>query len=274
MDEYFSTTTTWGIFSEGPFGEDADDPPENPNPYRYTSRWRESADLYYYRARYYTPELGRFLSRDDASPRYEEPQALHRFAYVENNPVLKRDPSGHLPAGASIAPAPMWEVPVRFKTIHFGGEDKPGTDPGRVDWLWIDGVGFEVDSFYLQKFDDDGFVYLRLYMWMELMDPYVFVPWGFQEVYAATYDSSLPFGEWTKHYSMFGGFWPIEMSPDPGVHNSYVDLCYFLPDGWRGEMLWTWFSLVDAETGNVLDFAQYPWFWTADTPFVECDSSY
>ncbi|MEW6103723.1 MAG: RHS repeat-associated core domain-containing protein [bacterium] len=36
-----------------------------PNPFLFTSReWEEKAGLYYYRARYYDPSVGRFLSTD------------------------------------------------------------------------------------------------------------------------------------------------------------------------------------------------------------------
>lgn len=53
--------------------------------------------LMYYRARYYAPGLGRFVSPDTLIPDEGRPQTLNRYAYVYNNPVRYTDPSGHCP---------------------------------------------------------------------------------------------------------------------------------------------------------------------------------
>ncbi len=52
-----------------------------------------SAGLYYYRARYYDPEIGRFLSEDPLG----FGAGINFYAYVENNPVNFNDPSGNCP---------------------------------------------------------------------------------------------------------------------------------------------------------------------------------
>ncbi len=52
--------------------------------------------LYYLRARYYDPAIGRFLTRDPLPGTALAPQTLNRYAYVENNPVNRVDPSGML----------------------------------------------------------------------------------------------------------------------------------------------------------------------------------
>lgn len=46
--------------------------------------------LYYYRARFYSPELGRFLQRDPIGMSDD----VNLYAYVKNNPVRYVDPSG------------------------------------------------------------------------------------------------------------------------------------------------------------------------------------
>jgi RHS repeat-associated protein len=51
--------------------------------------------LYYYGARYYDPELGRFISPDPIVPSPGDPQSLNRYSYVRNNPVKYIDPTGH-----------------------------------------------------------------------------------------------------------------------------------------------------------------------------------
>jgi RHS repeat-associated protein len=48
-----------------------------------------------YNARYYDPGLGRFVSADMVVPQAGNPQALNRYAYVLNNPIVYIDPSGH-----------------------------------------------------------------------------------------------------------------------------------------------------------------------------------
>jgi RHS repeat-associated protein len=46
-------------------------------------------------ARWYDPEIGRWLSPDTVVPDGARPQSLNRYSYVENNPVLFIDPTGH-----------------------------------------------------------------------------------------------------------------------------------------------------------------------------------
>ena len=61
----------------------------------YTGQRQETFGLYDYRARYYHPALGRFISADPLVPEPGNPQALNRYAYVRNNPLKYTDPSGH-----------------------------------------------------------------------------------------------------------------------------------------------------------------------------------
>ncbi|MCP3960940.1 MAG: hypothetical protein GY719_24095 [bacterium] len=51
-------------------------------------------DQYYLRARYYSSSTGRFLTMDPAEGSRSEPATLHRYAYTQNNPVNRIDPSG------------------------------------------------------------------------------------------------------------------------------------------------------------------------------------
>lgn len=64
--------------------------------HRFTGQEEDpETGLYSYRARYYNPARGRFLSPDSLVPEPGNPQALNRYSYVANNPVTLTDPTGH-----------------------------------------------------------------------------------------------------------------------------------------------------------------------------------
>ena len=65
-----------------------------PNPFKYVGRYGvmdEGNGLLYMRARYYDPEIGRFISKDPIGFAGGD---LNLYAYVGNNPVNFVDPSG------------------------------------------------------------------------------------------------------------------------------------------------------------------------------------
>ena len=68
------------------------------NPIRYRGYYYDQdTGLYYLNARYYSPELRRFISPDDTA--YLDPEnanGLNLYAYCYNDPVNYADPSGHL----------------------------------------------------------------------------------------------------------------------------------------------------------------------------------
>ncbi len=69
-----------------------------PTTFNFTGQRKDSGSgLLFYNARWYDPVVGRFLSPDTIVPSPGDPQSLNRYAYVLNNPVKYRDPSGHIP---------------------------------------------------------------------------------------------------------------------------------------------------------------------------------
>ncbi|NPV92179.1 MAG: RHS repeat-associated core domain-containing protein [Firmicutes bacterium] len=68
-------------------------------PYRYAGYWYdEETGLYYLKSRYYSPTLGRFLTRDaHGYINITNPKTLNLYAYCGNNPVNRTDPSGTTP---------------------------------------------------------------------------------------------------------------------------------------------------------------------------------
>jgi len=68
------------------YGQVAAEDPNHPNPYMFTGRrFDVETGLYYYRARYYNPYIGRFLQTDPVG---------YGDGYCGNNPVGMVDPSG------------------------------------------------------------------------------------------------------------------------------------------------------------------------------------
>lgn len=72
--------------------------------YTFTGRERDaSTGLMYYRARWYDPKQGRFISEDPAG----FAGGLNKYAYVSNNPVTKTDPSG------------LYEIDVHYYLTYY-----------------------------------------------------------------------------------------------------------------------------------------------------------
>jgi RHS repeat-associated protein len=65
------------------------------NPFRYTGReFDTESSLYYYRARYYDPSIGRFISED---AQREVVRGMNFYEYVWNDPARLIDPDGRTP---------------------------------------------------------------------------------------------------------------------------------------------------------------------------------
>jgi RHS repeat-associated protein len=66
------------------------------NPYQYTGEaWDAEVELLYLRARYYQPEVGRFITRDPWTGDSDRPATLNLYAYALNNAVNLMDRSGY-----------------------------------------------------------------------------------------------------------------------------------------------------------------------------------
>ncbi|MFA4889909.1 MAG: RHS repeat-associated core domain-containing protein, partial [Candidatus Omnitrophota bacterium] len=64
--------------------------------HRFTGKELDSSTgLYFYGARYYDPQLGRFISADTIVQSPYDPQSLNRYSYCRNNPINYVDPTGN-----------------------------------------------------------------------------------------------------------------------------------------------------------------------------------
>lgn len=78
-----------------PFGATRSESSTLPTDKKFTGQRLDSTGLYFYNARYYDPEIGRFVSADLLVPTPAFPQAFNRYAYGVNNPTRYTDPTGH-----------------------------------------------------------------------------------------------------------------------------------------------------------------------------------
>lgn len=79
-----------------PFGFVSQTGSASTSSYKYTAREDDGTGLSYYRARYYSPRMGRFVSEDPIGFLGRD---VNLYGYVRNNPVLLRDPMGLLTLG-------------------------------------------------------------------------------------------------------------------------------------------------------------------------------
>ncbi|MDB9524569.1 hypothetical protein PN498_01095 [Oscillatoria sp. CS-180] len=120
--------------------------------YAFTGReYDEETGLYYYRARYYNGELGRFISQD---PIGFQGGDSHLYRYVNNYPVNSTDPSGLFKVeiryrGASIATPVVGDVADNLAPTHHA--DVVITDRLGQVAVWAG----PRDGFIVSKFDND-----------------------------------------------------------------------------------------------------------------------
>ena len=82
-----------------------------PNNYLYSGeQFDPDLNIYFQRARYYNQQRGRFLSMDPFAGFLDEPDTLHKYLYVGNDPVNLTDPSG-LAEMSEYAPSSRCETP-------------------------------------------------------------------------------------------------------------------------------------------------------------------
>ena len=148
-----------------PFGAYRFRPPASVNPgisdrgftgHRMNNSATNDLGLIYMNARYYLPEVGRFISADTIVPEPANPQSYNRYAYGYNNPVKYVDPSGH-DAVCSVADSNgnysgncdewMMEA-IRILGLEGGLE---GARLAEFFWQWFNDPGkmLRINAFYV-----------------------------------------------------------------------------------------------------------------------------
>jgi len=79
-----------------PYGGIRDGGEGLPTDYTFTGQWSDGdVRLVHMGARWYDPQIGRWISPDTIVPNPANPQSLSRYSYVYNNPLRYVDPTGH-----------------------------------------------------------------------------------------------------------------------------------------------------------------------------------
>lgn len=134
-----------------PYGNTATSGAPSPNTLQYTGRENDGTGLYFYRARYYSPALGRFISQDPIGLA----GGMNVYSYVGNNPVNFIDPLGlytvyvsggfHIPFSPGVAVGPNATVKVEV-----GTDGAKMSGDFNLDWafgtIWDFGVNAGVED--------------------------------------------------------------------------------------------------------------------------------
>ncbi len=111
--------------------------------------------LIYMNARYYLPEIGRFISPDSIVPDPQNPQSFNRYSYVNNNPVNYTDPTGNYAqcsatdSDGNYANCDEWMLEA-IRILGLEG----GLDGGRLAelfWQWFNDPGkmLRINAYYV-----------------------------------------------------------------------------------------------------------------------------
>lgn len=109
----------------------------NQQPFRYAGYyWDADVGMYYLSARYYRPDLGRFISKDpahDPTDNLPSIQGRNAYAYGSNDPVLRADPAGTWSYRVHKYDTYAWARAAGFLKDQ---ADLLSTADNRVDAMW------------------------------------------------------------------------------------------------------------------------------------------
>ncbi len=115
--------------------------------FKFTGReYDDLVDLYYYRARWYDPQLGKFLSEDPLGVVHPD---SNKYRYIKNDPVNKTDPSGLEPTLNKYPSASDIAVEGGKATLEFvggGATRMAGSAAGFVHGAIVNWVGANAED--------------------------------------------------------------------------------------------------------------------------------
>ena len=177
-----------------------------PTDYRYTGQREESlSGLYDYGPRWYDPVVGRFIQADPIIAMQANPQALDRYGYVLNNPLVYVDPTGHKACSYTDGNG-RCIVDESLPNDEGGSEPDQPPDPTQPDPdpVALTGWGKRIEWLYQQYLEDPGWWnnyqtgQFTIGQFMELILSYEYGPLGH-----ADFRSDPAFQNDLQHASVF-----------------------------------------------------------------------
>ncbi|HEY5941858.1 MAG TPA: RHS repeat-associated core domain-containing protein [Solirubrobacterales bacterium] len=98
-------------YTYDPFGSMSKTGEATSNPYQFTGRENDGTGLVYYRARYYSPLMGRFISQDPAGFL----DGANLYEYVDGAPLDFTDPTGEMAAQSAVCCRNAWDKVVKAR---------------------------------------------------------------------------------------------------------------------------------------------------------------
>ncbi len=118
--------------------------------------------LIYMNARYYLPEVGRFISPDSIVPEPIEPQSYNRYSYTRNSPINLIDPTGHRECAAPDGSCDPYKSPwVTASQEYEAGQDLTFGPEGSTETHLYGQLSFGPLNL---MFDDEEGVILDIYI--------------------------------------------------------------------------------------------------------------
>ncbi len=139
-------------FQYDEYGKLTDHTGSSDTPFLYNGQYGIMTDgngLVYMRARYYNPEVHRFVSTDILEGDLRDPLSLNRYAYCSNNPITYLDPTGYV----SFNPGDWLNAhnPGDWLNAH-----NPGDELNEFNDEYLGGPLNSVNDNYISPFYDPG----------------------------------------------------------------------------------------------------------------------
>ena len=122
--------------------------------------------LVYMNARYYLPEVGRFISADTIVPDPKNPQSYNRYSYALNSPTNFTDPTGHCTSNYEAGSQDMdtclsaWNSVTSYLFGTAFGPGGSGHFPNEMVSDWLANADIGTLEKVMQNFGIDyGYVY-------------------------------------------------------------------------------------------------------------------
>jgi len=117
-------------YTYDPFGNTTVSGNASSNSFQFAGRENDGTGVYYFRARYYSPTLHRFVSQDPLG----YASGANTYAYALNNPVSLRDPSGKSPCViGALAGVIIYNSYTIYGEVSSAMKGRKGPNPG--GWL-------------------------------------------------------------------------------------------------------------------------------------------